>query len=139
MRSKYRLSMKNISKIRDAVVALGISLQVVCIIVFIFTKKTLFISVGVPIALVLIVIGCFYIRNANEKRQSKIDYEDERNTLIRLKSHCNANNVMVYIGLVVVIVLILLKYYFASVMVSSAIVLDGVLVCLFGRYHDRRM
>ena len=131
--------MKNISKIRNAVIALGIALQVVCIIIFLFTKKTLFISIGVPVALVLIVIGCFYIQNANEKRQSKIDYEDERNTLIRLKAHCDANNIMVYTGLATVIVLILLKYYFASVMVSSAVVLDGVLVCLFGRYHDHRM
>lgn len=117
----------------------GTFLELVTVFIYFIFRKDIIIFIGLPIAVILMILGKFHKKTLEEKKLEQIELHDERNIIIRDKAQAKTNLLMVYLCLATIIVLAFLGQYTASVCVSIAVIIDSVLDSYLTHYYNQRL
>lgn len=117
----------------------GTFLELVTVFIYFIFRKDIIIFIGLPIAVILMILGKFHKKTLQEKKLEQIELHDERNILIRDKAQAKTNLLMVYLCLATIIVLAFSGQYNASVFVSIAVIIDSILDSYLTHYYNQRL
>ncbi|MCD7801220.1 MAG: hypothetical protein LUG94_08470 [Ruminococcus sp.] len=130
------MTKKDVKKI---IFNIGTVLEIVTAFLYAIFRKDIIIFIGFPIAVILMLLGKYHRKTAQEKKLEQIELHDERNILIRDKAQSKTNLIMVYLCLATIIILALMGYFNASVFVSIAVIIDSVMARYLTYYYDKRL
>lgn len=130
------MSKKEIQKLMFDI---GTILEIVTVFIYFIFRKDIIIFIGLPIAVILMLLGKFHKKTLKEKRLEQIELHDERNIIIRDKAQSKTNLIMVYLCLAIIILLAFMGLYNASVFVSIAVIIDSVLARYLTYYYNKRL
>ncbi|WP_066869950.1 hypothetical protein [Clostridium mediterraneense] len=130
--------MKNKKNLQTILVIIGITLQMLGLLVYkLMDKKTL--SIIFTIAAIGLIVISFFVLSKDEKHLEDIEINDERNTLIRYKAHFASNNIMIFIKLFITILMIFLNYYWVALLIASLSILEVIIICSAGEYYNKHL
>ena len=99
-----------------------------------FITANKFLTLGCTV--IAFVIGLIFMNNTSE--EDKIEIDDERNILIRSKSHMATNNMMMFVQIGVAILLYLNGKYGVGNLLTTFILLNGIFMSLSSRYYEKK-
>lgn len=117
----------------------GTVLEIVTVFIYSIFRRDTIIFIGLPIAVVLMLLGKFHKKTIKEKRLEQIELHDERNILIRDRAQSTTNLLMVYMCLIIIIVLAFMGNYNACMWLSIAVMVDSVLARYLTYYYNKRL
>ena len=130
--------MKNKKNLQTILVIIGITLQMLGLLVYkLMDKKTL--SIIFTIAAIGLIVISFFVLSKDEKHLEDIEINDERNTLIRYKAHFASNNIMIFIKLFITMLMIFLNYYWVALLIASLSILEVIIICSAGEYYNKHL
>ena len=130
--------MKNKKNLQTTLVIIGITLQILGLLLYkLMDKKIL--SIILTIAAISLIVISFFVLTKDEKHLENIEINDERNTLIRYKAHFASNNIMIFIKLFITILMIFLNYYWVALLIASLSILEAIIICSAGEYYNKHL
>lgn len=129
----------NKKEIQKIMFNIGTVLEIVTVFIYAIFRKDIIIFIGLPIAVILMLLGKFHKKTVQEKKLEQIELNDERNIIIRNKAQSKTNLIMVYLCLITIIILAFLGQYNASVFVSIAVIIDSVMARYLTYYYNKRL
>lgn len=82
------------------------------------------------------IIGLLVMNNTSE--DEKIEINDERNVMIRSKTHMATNNIMIFLQIGGAILLYLNGYYKVGNLLTTFILLNGIAMSFIGKYYEKK-
>jgi len=129
----------NKKEVQKILFNIGTALEIATVFIYAIFRKDIIIFIGLPIAVILMLLGKFHKKTVQEKKLEQIELNDERNIIIRNKAQSKTNLIMVYLCLITIIILAFLGQYNASVFVSIAVIIDSVMARYLTYYYNKRL
>ncbi|WP_297519163.1 hypothetical protein [uncultured Clostridium sp.] len=86
--------------------------------------------------MIAFIIGLVFMNNTSE--EERLEINDERNTMIRSKTHMATNNIIIFIQIGIAILLYLKGFYRVGNLITTIILLNGIFMSLSSRYYERK-